>query len=139
MCCVVKKGFETCIECAEYPCERYVRRKWGTDQVSRVAQEDLARIKSIGLEAWLEEQGERRLLVEELLTHYNEGRSMSFYCLACTLMPITLVKEALTGIKARPLDDSAIKTKAKTLKSIIQELASKSGIELKLRKKPATQ
>ena len=131
MCCVVKKGFETCIECAEYPCERYVRRKWGTDQVSRVAQESLERIKRVGLEVWLEEQRERHLLVEELLANYNEGRSMSFYCLACTLIPVTLVKEALVEIKAMPIDDSDIKAKARALRLIIQELASKSGIELK--------
>ena len=137
MCCVAKKGLETCIECTEYPCERYVRRQWGADQVSRVAQEDLERIRRVGLEVWLEEQRERRLLVEELLADYNEGRSMSFYCLACILMPIPLVKEALAEIRAMPLDDSDVKGKAKALRSIIQELASKSDIELKLRKKPA--
>ena len=102
-----------------------------------VAPDSLNTIKKTGVEPWLKEQRERRLLVEELLANYNEGRSMSFYCLACTLMPITLVKEALVEIKAMPLDDSDMKAKAKALRSIIQELALKSGIELKLRKKPA--
>ena len=133
MCCAVKKQFETCIECAEYPCEKYARRKWGSDQVSRVAQEELERIKKFGLVTWLGEQRERRLLLEELLANYNEGRSMSFYCLACTLMSITLIKQALAEIKAMPLDDSDMKAKAKTVRSVIQELASKSGIELKSR------
>ena len=66
--------------------------------MSRVAQEDLGRIKRFGLEAWLGEQRERRLFVEELLANYNEGRSMSFYCLACTLMPVDLIKEALAKV-----------------------------------------
>jgi hypothetical protein len=57
----MKRVLVTCIECDEYPCERYARRKWGTDQESRVAQENLERIKGVGLEAWLEEQRERRL------------------------------------------------------------------------------
>ena len=136
-CCAVKKELETCIECAEYPCEKYMRRKWGTDQVSRVAQNDLERIKGFGLVTWIGEQRERRLLVEELLANYNDGRSMSFYCLACTLMPVDLIRQALVEINKLPLGDYDVTARAKALKSVIQELASKYGIELKLRKKPA--
>lgn len=132
----MKRGLATCIECDEYPCQRYSRIYWGTDQESKVAQENLDSIKKIGLEAWLEEQRERRLLVEELLANYNEGRSMSFYCLACALMPIDRLNEALAEIKGMPIDDSDLKAKAKALRSIFQELASKSDIELKLRRKP---
>jgi hypothetical protein len=131
----MKRRLATCIECDEYPCQRYSRIYWGTDQESKVAQENLDSIKKIGLEAWLEGQRERRLLVEELLANYNEGRSMSFYCLACALMPIDLLNEALAEIKGMPID-ADVKAKAKALRSIIQELASKSGIELKLRRKP---
>ena len=127
----MKRRLATCIECDEYPCQRYSRIYWGTDQESKVAQENLDSIKKIGLEAWLEGQRERRLLVEELLANYNEGRSMSFYCLACALMPIDLLNEALAEIKGMPIDANV-----KALRSIIQELASKSGIELKLRRKP---
>ena len=117
-CCVVKKDLVTCIECDEYPCERYVRRKWGTDQMSRMAEISLEQIKETGMEAWLEEQRKRRLLVEELLENYNDGRSMSFYCLSCTLMPLDLLNEALIEIKAMSIDDSDIKAKAKVLKSV---------------------
>jgi len=132
MCCEVKKGFEVCIECTDYPCERYVRRSWGTDQVSKVAQQDMERIGRSGLETWLDEQRERRLLLEELLANYNDGRSMRFCCLACTLMPIALIREALAEAKAMPLNGSDLKAKAKGLRSIAHRLASKSGIELKL-------
>lgn len=130
-CCEVKNGFEICIECVDYPCETYVRRRWGTDQVSRVAQQDMERIRKSGLETWLEEQRERRLLLEELLASYNEGRSMSFYCLACALMPIALITEALAEAEAVPLDGPDLKAKANGLRSIIHRLASESGIELK--------
>jgi hypothetical protein len=132
VCCEVKKRFVTCVECADYPCERYIRRRWGTDQVSRVAHQDMERIRRSGLETWLEEQRERRLLLEELLAGYNEGRSMRFYCLAGTLLPIAHIKEALNEAKAMPLNGSDLKAKAKNLKLIIRRLASKSGIESKL-------
>ncbi|GAI08410.1 unnamed protein product, partial [marine sediment metagenome] len=79
---------------------------------------------------------ERRLVLEDLLENYNEGRSMSFYCMACALMPIDLLNEALAEIEGMPIDGFDVKAKAKALRSILQELASKSDIELKLRRKP---
>lgn len=135
----MKRGLVTCIECENFPCERYLRIFWATDQESRVAQDNLKRIKRVGLEVWLEEQRERRLLVEELLTNYNEGRSMSFYCLACTLMPPNLVSKAVDEAREilinNQVDDSDIKAKAKTVKLVIQDLAAQCGIDLKSRKK----
>ena len=135
----MERGFVTCIECEDFPCERYRRIFWATDQESGVAQENLKRIKRVGLEVWLEEQRERRLLVEELLTNYNEGRSMSFYCLACTLMPLNLVSKAVDEAREilinNQVDDSDIKAKAKTVKLVIQDLAAQCGIDLRPRKK----
>jgi len=138
-CCVIKKGLLTCIECEEYPCERYTRRGWGTDQVSRAAQDSLSNIKDAGIESWLSEQKERRLAVEELLDSYNDGRSMSFYCLACTLMPVNLLNQSISIIKQRlsdsQIDSSDTKATAKALREIIQSLASEADIDLTARSK----
>lgn len=135
MCCVVKKGFEACIECDEYPCEKYARRKWCTDKVSQAAEINLEQIREIGLESWLEEQRERRLLVDELLANYNEGRSMSFYCLACTLMPPDLVSKAINEAKeiqsVNAILNQNLKAKAKTVKLVIHTLATERGIDLR--------
>ena len=135
----MKKGLTTCIECEEYPCERYTRRGWGGDQWSQTAQDSLNSIKKNGMEKWLEGQRARRLAVEELLENYNDGRSMSFYCSACIVMPISLINQAIDEMKQRlsdnHIDNSDVKAKAKALRAIIQELASKSGIDLKLRNK----
>lgn len=133
----MKRGLVTCIECDEYPCERYSRRGWGNDQETKIAQKNLERIKEVGLERWLEEQRERRLLLEKLLDNYNDGRSMSFYCVATTLMPVDLVSKAVDEmLTTYQGDDSDIKAKVKSLRAIIEDLASKSNIHLKLRKKP---
>ena len=138
-CCVMKKGFTTCAECKEYPCDRYSRRGWGADQWSRTAQASLSSIKEIGMTDWLKEQRRRRLLLEHLLEDYNEGRSMSFYCLATLLMPPKLIDEAISELKEKlvsnQIDGSDIKAKAKALRGIIQSLAQESGLELKLRTK----
>jgi len=138
-CCVMKKCFTFCTECEEYPCDRFPKRGWGTDRISQVALDSLNTIKNIGVEPWLKEQKERRLAVEELVHNYNDGRSMSFYCRACTLMPINLINQAVDKTKqklpANQIDNTDMKTRAKTLKTIIHNLASKSGIDLKTRNK----
>jgi len=100
---------------------------------------NLDRIREVGLESYLEEQRERRLLVEYLLANYNEGRSMSFYCRACALMPPDLIRQAVDEMErmlaSEQVDGSNLKAKAKAMRSLIRGLASKSGIDLKLRKK----
>ncbi len=135
-CCENKKGFFTCIECNEYPCERYARRKWGTDYWSRKAIENLDEIKKSGLDSWLKDQRERRVLVENLLDNYNEGRSMSFYCKVCILLPIEVINNAIEKAREKFLSDkipdSDTKSRAKILRAIIQEMSLKIGINLKL-------
>jgi len=100
---------------------------------------NLKRITQVGLEIYLEEQRERRLLVEYLLTNYNEGRSMSFYCRACALMPPELIRQAIDDMKGllatKQVDRSDLRAKAKAMRTTGQELASRSAIDLKLRKK----
>ena len=106
----------------------------------RPALVNLKRIKDAGLETYLDEQKERRLLLEDLLANYNEGRSMSFYCRACTLMPPNSIRQAVGRMEKLltdgEIDGSDIKSKAKRMRLLIQELASEAGIELALRKKP---
>jgi hypothetical protein len=111
----------------------------------RPALPNLDRIREVGLEIYLEEQRERRLLVEQLLANYNDGRSMSFYCAACALMPPDLVRRAIgemeemqPKLSRRPSpnkDGSDLKAKAKAMRTAIQNLASQAGIDLKLRRK----
>jgi hypothetical protein len=100
---------------------------------------NLDRIREVGLETYLEEQRERRLLVEQLLANYNEGRSMSFYCVACALMPPDLVCQVIGEMErlltSQQVNDLDLKAKARAMKSLVRESASKSGIDLKLRRK----
>jgi len=140
-CCVKKKGLITCADCEDFPCEKNnpETHQYEYFVTHQSCIQNLRRIKEAGLEVWLEEQRERRLLVEELLDNYNEGRSMSFYCLACTLMPPNLVSKAVDEAREilinSQVDDLDIKAKAKTVKLVIQDLAAQCGIDLKLRKK----
>ena len=95
------------------------------------AVDNLRQIQEGGLEKWLEKQKKRQTLLKELLKHYNEGRSMSFYCKACAKMPIDLINEAIKKAKRRIVSEkinrSNIKSKAKILKSIIKDMTLKSN------------
>jgi hypothetical protein len=100
---------------------------------------NLDRIREVGLETYLDEQMERRLLVEQLLADYNEGRSMSFYCAACALMPPDLIRQAIGEMEGmlanKQVDGRDLKAKAKAMRATIQNLASQTGTDLRLRKK----
>ncbi|MEA2075278.1 MAG: DUF3795 domain-containing protein [Euryarchaeota archaeon] len=135
-CCVKKYGFGTCADCREYPCERYERRLAKYPEDLKTAQENLDAIKKSGLDNWLKGQRERRLLVENLRDNYNDGRSMSFYCKVCTVLPVEVInnaiEEARGKIVSNEISDSDMKSRARILKAIIQERSLNSGINVKL-------
>jgi hypothetical protein len=140
-CCVKKKGLTTCAECADFPCDKYAGFfEWDSFVSHGVCRPNLERIREVGLETWLQEQAEKRAVLESVLANYNDGMSRSFYCLATTLMPLDLMKEAVSGAEAAISESSGdfsdTKAKAKVLRSVIENLAFGAGISLKLRKKP---
>jgi hypothetical protein len=150
-CCVRKKKHNTCAKCNEYPCEKvkkvlYIQAN-GTIFDSFMTHKpcyldpktypNIMRIRKIGLSGWLKEQKERRLILEEILNRYNEGRSMTLFCTVATLMPIDLIKKGIKETEeVMSIKDLDIKHKAKVFKEIIQRIALKENIDLKLRKKP---
>ena len=138
-CCVKKRGFATCAECEDFPCKSNnpELHEYEYFVTHKPCIPNLERIEEVGLEAWLGEQRERRLVLENLLDNYNDGRSMSFYCVATALMPLELIDKAVDEMLASSRsDDLDLKAKAKALRSVIEDSASKSSIDLKLRKKP---
>ena len=139
-CCVKKNGYVTCADCGDWPCEKFERFFDGDSFVShKVCRPNTERIKKVGVKTWLQEQRERKAMLEHLLANYNEGRSCSFFCIAVALMPVDLVKEAENEARRRIADQKIqadIKAKAKAMRSGIQDFASQADIDLKLRKKP---
>jgi hypothetical protein len=131
-CCEKKQGFETCAECGEiFDCAIFLRRKvaeWTP------AADNLRHMKEVGLTQWLQEQQERQTLVEELLQDFNEGRSMSFYCKACSRMPIGLLNKAIQGAKEKlelgKADAMDMRSRAKIVKAMITDLALEAHIKL---------
>jgi hypothetical protein len=129
---VKKHGFETCAECEEvFGCPIFVRRKvveWIP------AGDNLRQIKQIGTRAWLREQKARQALLERLLQNYNEGRSMTLYCKVCARMPVDSIgaatRRAEDKLAGEAVDASDLKSKAKILRAVFKDAASKANINL---------
>ncbi len=125
----MKRNFETCADCPEFPCEKFVKWFDGDSFVThQKCLPNIQRIKNVGVKKFLKEQKERQKLLETMLAKYNPGQCVSMYCLACALLPVDSLKKALKQIEAVKGD------KAKAFKALIQELAEKEKISLKLRK-----
>jgi hypothetical protein len=134
-CCVKKRQLETCAQCQDLSrCKILKKRKFLKDPGWIPAPHNLRTIKKVGLEKWLEEQKKRQALLEVLLQNYNEGRSMSFYCKACSRMSVELINKAVKEANKKLVDEDAYKTdiklKAKFLKLVIKYLALKADVTL---------
>ena len=139
-CCVKKHSFETCAECAEFPCSKI--NKWDKRDSfisHRVSLLNLRLIKEEGIENFKTQQKKRVEILEDILENFNEGRSKSFFCIATALLPIEDLEQALMKsneqIKNEGIDLKDLKAKSKILKAFLNQYADKGEIELKLRRK----
>jgi len=142
---VKKKNLEVCAECSEFPCSKF--EGWTEDGeevydsflTHRKAMPNLNFIKEHGLEQFARQQKKRMELLETMLQHFDEGRSKSFYCIATALLSITNLETALNEagqeIGAKKIGADDIKTKSRTLRGLLNDLAVREGIDLRLRKK----
>jgi hypothetical protein len=125
----MKRNYQTCADCNEFPCDKF--NKW-FDTDSFVTHQkcllNVKKIKKAGIKELLKEQTERKELLELMLEKYNPGQCMSLYCLASALMSVGSLKKAVKQT------ESAKEDKAKSLKRLLQELAEREKISLKLRR-----
>jgi hypothetical protein len=135
-CCTVKKGFEVCSECPEYPCKRFEPEKEGFDSfvTHQNIFKNLNSIKSKGIDHFIKNQNIRINLLEYLLENFDEGRSKGFFCLACALLPLDNLIEIIDAAKNEELPVD-IKEKSKYMRQKFDLLARIYEIELKLRRK----
>jgi hypothetical protein len=139
-CCVKKKGFETCAQCASFDdCERIA---WLLDSIKskdsfishHPIEANLLFIREHGIKEFARRELEKQEFLRQLLTNYDEGRSKSFYCTSCQLMPLDKLKQALEEVEAEITKDALLKERAKIIRVAISNMAESLGIDLRLRK-----
>lgn len=135
-CCAIKKGLEVCSECAGYPCNRFDAEKEGLDSfvTHKKVFSNLNYIKTEGIESFINQQNIRIKILNDFLEKGDDGRSKSFFCLSCALLPPD--KLLVSEKYLHSLSDSLeLKEKARLLKSYLQNIAAELEINLTLNNK----
>jgi hypothetical protein len=138
-CAVRDRGYETCADCAEFPCYRFDGWDQGDSFVSHLRSiSNLHRIRSQGIEAFAAEQRARIQLLQTMLDEFDEGRSKSYCCLAAALLPLdeltALVSELSVELEQRQAAPDDRKLRASALRYRLDAVAQRLGISLTLRK-----
>lgn len=139
-CCVKQKKLETCAQCADWvECKKVARllesAKYHDSVISyKPLEANYAAIKRYGIEEFGRLEEEKMGFLRHLIANYNDGRSKSFYCTSCQLIPLDKLKEALADAETKMDEDTDIKERAGLARAAIGEIADSLGIDLKLRK-----
>ncbi|MBN1369854.1 MAG: hypothetical protein JW954_06440 [Dehalococcoidaceae bacterium] len=96
--------------------------------------ENYARISKLGIEGFINLLSVKIKLLEHLLADYDDGRSKSYYCLACQLLPIEDIEAALQEAEGEFNQTADTAGKARLVRATINRRAGTAGIDLKLRK-----
>ena len=142
-CCVKDKGLEICGECEEFPCKRIDKmfvKNYDSFVTHKNMEVSLKYVNQNGLEKFIKILNKRIKLLEEMLNVFNDGRSKSFFCLASAILSIdgleNSIKEAKEKIKTLKIKNDDYKAKSKVLKEILNRIANKEKVILKLDKPP---
>lgn len=140
--CCSKKNIESCAQCDDkIGCERFNKsldfaKDYDTFLSHKQIPANLEFIEKHGVEEFDKQEGEKQKILVFLLRNFDEGRSRSFYCAACTLLPFKslgkIIRKTEAKIKATPSAD--IKSRANAMKMAIGDFADKLKVDLKLRK-----
>ena len=139
-CCVKKRGLETCAQCVDWAnCEKVARLlDSAKHRDSFISYQPLAAnfafIQKNGIEEFVRLEIEKQKFLRHLIDNYNEGRSKSFYCTGCQLIPLDKLKEALADAETGITEAADIKEKARLVREAITSLAHTLQIDMKLRK-----
>ena len=74
---------------------------------------------------------------KDLLTHYDDGRSKSLYCISCALLPVDQLVESHRFANSLNNKDIELKEKTKLVKRYLSKIADKMNTTLKLNKSRA--
>lgn len=137
-CSLEHGGVQFCWECPEYPCPRYEGFDDGDSFVPhRSRQQDIAKVRELGLEAYLAQLEEKHAILDAFLEGYNDGRRKTLFNTAVYLLPLEDLRSVMAVLGSRPeLEEQPIKERALAVVGLLQEAADRRGISLKLNKKP---
>ena len=128
---------EYCFECKNYPCEKYSHIDEYDSFITHKRQKaDLERVQNIGIKQYNLEQQEKIQILSHLLANYNDGRRKNFFCVAVNLLELSELQEAMKQIQQNDeLSVLSVKEQCSYIVDILQKIADRRNIKLKLVKK----
>lgn len=135
-CCAIKKRLEVCSDCKDYPCSRFNSERQGYDSfvTHKMVFANLDYIKSNGIDSFIDQHKVRMNILTDFLAKYDDGRSKSYFCISCALLPLDKLQGTHRFID-KLSDSLTLKEKIKQLKDKLQMIAEKLNIQLKLNNK----
>ena len=137
-CSLQRDNVEYCFLCSDFPCQKYDGAE-ETDSFITLQRQlsDIERAREIGINAYNKEQTRKSEILHTLLAEYNDGRKKTFFYLAVNLLPLPQIEEVMDQVANNPsLCVLTLKDKAAYVVALFEDIASRSGLILKLRKKP---
>ncbi len=134
--CSVRHGnVEYCYQCEEYPCSRYDGIDEHDSLIShRNQKKDLAKAKTIGIEAYLREQHTKQEILGHLLRMYDDGNRDVFFCQAVNRLPLSELEDLMESMGEEDVRTMGITDRAGMMQEELQKRADKLDIDLKLRR-----
>lgn len=126
-CAIAKCSFlhdkvEYCFICPEYPCHRYEGIDGYDSFITHQRQlRDNERAQEIGIEAYSEEQAQKRKILITLFTNYNDGRRKTSYCVAISLLPLEDIENVMKQVVENTSHDYTIKEKIEHIASLFKK------------------
>ena len=131
--CSVEHGnVEYCFLCEEYPCKKYE----GFDEhdsmvLHRNIRKDVEKAKLIGIEAYKEQQREKKKILDRLLEAYDDEHKDVFFCLAVNMLEIADLKDVLDQAE-KTAKDLDLSDRAKIVEQLLYAHAKNRNIVLEL-------
>lgn len=137
--CSLQHGnVEYCYQCESHPCEKYESIDEFDSFITHQHQkQDMIKFSELGTELYSAEQLRKQVLLNHLLSTYNDGRKKTLFCVAANLLELADLENVISDLDKNTLNLS-IKEKAAYAAGLLQEIAIDKNITLKLRKKPST-
>lgn len=138
-CSLKHDNIEFCYLCKTYPCSKYDWMKneevYDSFITYRNVENDIEKIKKIGIDEFYTEIEEKTKLLIYLLENYNSGRQRNFFCIAVNLFEIDEIKNLISDIERQINPQLNLKEKSAIAVYVFQDLAKRKNISLKLQKR----
>lgn len=128
---------EFCFQCSLYPCQKYREMSDVDSFISyKKVLDDFAKVQAEGIDKYTKDLQRKLEILNFLLEKFNDGRRKAFYCVAVNLLDLADLEAIIQKIRSESgLQENAENNAVQRVVDLLEEVARKRNIELKLRKK----